>query len=310
MQRSSTQTVSSAELTRNFAYWQDRAMHGPVTITYHGRPRYVLLAAESWDAEQALIERDTTQRDLEYQFLVEHMDGGLLVIDRELKITDASSAAAMILGRTPAALTGSAIAEVLPPATHSALLSNLRHVLRSGEQAQFELMLDEESGARLRIRAVPWVEGVALLVRASYEDDEEARLAEQAALEKARAAHGRIEVLRLSVRGTVTTVESEFARLVGLPRDRILGLRFSDLLAVSDRSRARDAIEQVLSGRSEAEAFDAGLLNGGAEEIAARISIAPLASGYAVGGAVVIITINAQAALKERPAILPQAVEE
>lgn len=27
-------------------------MHGPVTITYHGRPRYVLLAAESWDAEQ------------------------------------------------------------------------------------------------------------------------------------------------------------------------------------------------------------------------------------------------------------------
>ncbi|WP_163364855.1 type II toxin-antitoxin system Phd/YefM family antitoxin, partial [Escherichia coli] len=64
-------------------------MHGPVTITYHGRPRYVLLAAESWDAEHVIGERDSTHRELEYQFLVEHIDGGLLVIDPELKITDA-----------------------------------------------------------------------------------------------------------------------------------------------------------------------------------------------------------------------------
>lgn len=267
-------------------------MHGPVTITYHGRPRYILLAAESWEAEQALIERDTTQRDLEYQFLVEHMDGGLLVIDPELKITDASSAAAMILGRTPAALIGAPVADALPAATHSALLSSLRHVLRSGEQAQFELTLDEENGTRLRVRAVPWVEGIALLMRVSYEGDEEARLAEQTALEKARVAHGRIEVIRLTVRGTVTMVEPEFARLVGLPRDRILGLRFADLLAVRDRAIAREAIEHVLSGRSEAEAFDTRLLCGGAEEIGARISIAPLASGYAVGGAVVIVTLD------------------
>ncbi len=292
MQRSSTQTVSSAELTRNFAYWQDRAMHGPVTITYHGRPRYVLLAAESWDAEQALGERDATQRDLEYQFLVEHMDGGLLVIDPDLKITDASSAAAMILGRTPTALVGTPVADALPATSHAALLSSLRHVLRSGEQAQFELALGEGSGTRLRVRAVPWVEGIALLVRVSHDGNEEARLAEQAALEKARVAHGRIEVIRLTVRGTVGMVEPEFARLVGSTRDRILGLRFVDLLAMRDRDVARDAIEQVLSGRSDAEAFDSRLLCDGTEEIRARISIAPLASGYAVGGAVVIVTID------------------
>ncbi|WP_256924140.1 PAS domain-containing protein [Sphingomonas sp. IBVSS2] len=267
-------------------------MHGPVTITYHGRPRYVLLAAESWDAEHGIAERDGTHRELEYQFLVEHMDGGLLVIDPELKITDASSAAALILGRTPPALIGSPITDALPASTHATMLSSLRHVLRSGEQSQFDLALDEDSGTRLRIRAFPWVEGVALLVRVSYEGDEEARLAEQTALEKARAAHGRIEVIRLTVRGTVTMVEAEFARMVGLARERILGLRFVDLLAVRDRTVARDAIERVLSGRSEAEAFDARLLCGGAEEIGARVSIAPLASGYAVGGAIVIVTLD------------------
>lgn len=294
MQRSSAQTVSSAELTRNFAYWQDRAAHGPVTITYHGRPRYVLLAAESWDAEHAVGERESNQRELEYKFLVEHMDGGLLVADPELKITDVSSAAALILGHTQTALVGAPITDALPTSTHVTLLSSLRHVLRSGEQAQFDLTLDEGNGTRLRVRAVPWVEGVALLVRVSYENDEEARLAEQTALEKARVAHGRIEVIRLSVRGTVTVAEIEFAKLVGLARERILGLRFVDLLAVPDRTVARDAVEKVLSGRSEAEAFDARLLSGGSEEIGARISIAPLASGYAVGGAIVIVTLDPQ----------------
>lgn len=292
MQRSAVQTVSSAELTRNFAYWQDRAMHGPVTITYHGRPRYVLLAAESWDAERSISDGESARRELEYQFLVEHMDGGLLVADTALRITDASSATALILGRSAATLVGSPITDVLPGSTHATVLSSLRHVLRSGEQAQFDLLLDEENGTRLRVRAFPWVEGVALLLRVSFEDDEEARLAEQTALERARQAHGRIEVLRLTVRGTVTMVEAEFAKLVGLARERILGLRFSDLLAVRDRTIARDAIERVLSGRSDAEAFDARLLCGGAEETAARISVAPLASGYAVGGAMVIVTLG------------------
>jgi len=92
----------------------------------------------------------------------------------------------------------------------------------------------------------------------------------------------------------VTVAEIEFAKLVGLARERILGLRFVDLLAVPDRTVARDAVEKVLSGRSEAEAFDARLLSGGSEEIGARISIAPLASGYAVGGAIVIVTLDPQ----------------
>ncbi len=267
-------------------------MHGPVTITYHGRPRYVLLAAESWDAEQAPGEKNGAQRELAYQFLVEHMDGGLLVTDTELNVTDASSAAALILGRLPAALIGAPITEALPAASHATLLSSLRHVLRSGEQAQFDLALDEEGGSRLRVRAVPWVEGVALLIRVSYDGDEEARLAEQSALEKARLAHGRIEVVRLTVRGTISLAEGEFARLVGLPLERVLGLRFVDLLAVQDRASAREAIERVLGGRSEAEAFDARLLCKGAEEMGARISIAPLASGYAVGGAIVIVTVD------------------
>ncbi|MEP9360861.1 PAS domain-containing protein [Sphingomonas sp. KR3-1] len=267
-------------------------MHGPVTITYHGRPRYVLLAAENWDAERSISEGESARRELEYQFLVEHMDGGLLITDPELRITDSSSAAALILGRAAATLIGKTIADVLPSATHVTMLASLRHVLRTGEQAQFDLLLGEETGTRLRVRAFPWVDGVALLLRVSYDGDEEARLAEQAALEKARQAHGRIEVLRLTVRGTVTAVEPEFAARVGLTRERILGLRFVDLLAVHDRTIAREAIERVLSGRAGAEAFEARLLSGGAEEIGARISIAPLASGYAVGGAMAIVTFD------------------
>lgn len=267
-------------------------MHGPVTITYHGRPRYVLLAAESWNAERSISDGENARRELEYQFLIEHMDGGLLVADPSLRITDASSAAALILGRSAATLVGTPITDVLPAPNHALLLSNLRQVLRSGEQAQFDLLFDQDQNSRLRIRAFSWVEGVALLLRVSHDADEGLRLAEQAALERARQADGGIEILRLDVHGTVATAEVEFARRLGLTREKILDLRFADLLAMEGRPRARRAIEQVLGGRSPAEAFDAHLLSDGADEIAARVALAPIAHGYTVGGAMVIVTFG------------------
>lgn len=266
-------------------------MHGPVTITYHGRPRYVLLAAESWDAERSISDGESARRELEYQFLIEHMDGGLLIADPMLRITDASSTAALILGRSAATLVGTPITDVLPAPTHAPLLSSLRQVLRSGEQAQFDLLFDQENNTRLRVRAFSWVEGVALLLRVSHDDDEQARLSEQAALERARQAHGGIEVLRLDVRGTVEQVEVEFARRLGLTREKVLGLRFADLLALDDRAVARDAIERVLGGRAAAEAFDARLLSDGAEGIPARIALAPIANGFTVGGAMALVTL-------------------
>lgn len=290
MQHSPIQTVSSAELIRNFTFWQDRAAHGPISITYHGRPRYVLLEAESWGEKRPSGCAEANRRQLEYDFLVEHLDDGLIVTDENLRITSASSAAALMLRQPVAVLVGESLFEALPGSVHAALNSTLRHVAGTGERARLDLPFDEAHSTRLHVRIFPWVNGVALLLRIGHDDDRAVQLGDCAALQKAQRIHGGIHVLSLSMRGTVISAGAGLANTVGVPQERICGLRFSDLFAVRDRTAAREAIEQVLVGRSQAEAFDARLLRAGSDEIGTRTSMAPLVNGMSIAGAMVIIT--------------------
>ena len=44
-----TETVPAAEVKKNFELYQDRAQHAPVTVTHHGRPSVVILAADEYE---------------------------------------------------------------------------------------------------------------------------------------------------------------------------------------------------------------------------------------------------------------------
>lgn len=284
--------VSSAELIRNFSYWQHRAALGPLTVTYHGKPRYILVAKDAWDAvaQDGPVGVAGDVRELEYDFLVEHMDGGLLLLDAELAIYEASTAAALLLGRTRAELEAQPLRNILPPAVAGAVVEHLRDVLRDGEQSQFDLRWDAPGDARLRVRAFPWVRGVAMILRVHYANDDSARLAEHSALEKARAAHGGVSVVRMTLRGTIATADPELTGLLGFSRDRLLGLRFVDLLDLKDRPRAREAIEQVLGGDLDSTVIEVDMLSNKGGKLASRVAMAPLLEGYAIGGAILLVT--------------------
>ena len=43
------ETVPVAEVKRDFELYQDRALHGPVTVTRHGHPSVVSLAADEYN---------------------------------------------------------------------------------------------------------------------------------------------------------------------------------------------------------------------------------------------------------------------
>lgn len=42
-------TVTSAEVQKNFGYWQDQALRKPVRVTRNGHPKIVLLAVEEYE---------------------------------------------------------------------------------------------------------------------------------------------------------------------------------------------------------------------------------------------------------------------
>jgi len=284
--------VSSADLIRNFSYWQHRAALGPLTVTYHGKPRYILVAKDAWDAatHDGPAGAPADARELEYDFLVEHMDGGLLLLDTELAIYEASTSAALLLGRSRSELEAQPLRSILPPAVAGAVAEHLRDVLRDGEQSQFDLRWDGPGDTRLRVRAFPWVRGVAMILRVHHANDENMRLAEHSAFEKARVAHGGVSTVRMTLRGTIAMVDSELTAQLGFSRDRLLGLRFVDLLDLKDRPRAREVIEQVLSGERDSAVVEVDMLSNEGSKLRSRVAMAPLIEGYATGGAILVIT--------------------
>jgi prevent-host-death family protein len=48
------ETVPIAEVKKNFALYQDQALHTPVTVTSHGRPSVAILAANEYERLRSL----------------------------------------------------------------------------------------------------------------------------------------------------------------------------------------------------------------------------------------------------------------
>src|ERR1700761_426082 len=73
--------VSAAELRRNFGVWQERAMHTPVLVLRHGKPRLMLCSTEQFQA----VAPDQAVDDA-VSGIPEHTSEGFIVLDRQLNI--------------------------------------------------------------------------------------------------------------------------------------------------------------------------------------------------------------------------------
>lgn len=286
--------VSAAEITRNFGMWQDRAGQGPLVVTHHGRPRCVLISAESY---QAIAEAsglgaagEERARDaIEHALLAERVGAGLVELDRTLAIRGANALGAMMLGLPAGALVGRALAEIAPTLATGLAGARLKRAARDGEEARFECPMPD-AGA-VSVHAFPWPEGVALLLRRSGLDEQGARIeAEAGALDAALAAHGGVALVRLTVRGTIAGADRAFAALSGFEAERLRGVRAVDLMALGARAELGGVIERVLSG-SGPQAIDCRLLVNGGDERAVRIALAPVPEGMAVAGAAMVVTL-------------------
>ena len=290
-----TDSVTSAEITRNFGYWQERAQHQPLTITHHGRPRYVLVSNDRWQELSHADQGDRPPLDqgtLEFALLMKHMDGGLVIIDNDLKITQSSSEATLLLGHAHGEIVGQRIEDILPAMGCGPAIACIRHVSRTGEETHFELPGETPHHPPLRIKAFLWPNGVALIVRVFHDRDLDKAVIDSDALERARIAHGYIATVNLTVRGTIALPDANFAALTGLAHKQLRSTRFADLVVPASRPAVRDAIEAVLEGSAASRALASTILTNAGIEVPVRISIAPIANGFAISGAVMLITSN------------------
>lgn len=282
----SLQYVSSAEITRNFGAWQDRAARAPLVVTHHGRPRSVLLAA---DAYAKISHAEALE---EYEVIVDHaplserIDAGFIILDQSLALRDLNTLASVMLGRSRDKLIGSSLFELLPGIDEEPCHTQVRRVLRNDAPVRFRLL--GRDGRDMHVHVFPWPTGLALTMQSASADEEaEGELARARALRTALHTHGNIGTAQLTVRASIAEVDPNFARIVGIAPERLIGSRVTDLFAVASRDALGVAIEHVMSGGA-AEAFDARLLVDEGDE-ARRVALAAWREGYGIGGAVLVL---------------------
>ncbi|MBA2933208.1 type II toxin-antitoxin system Phd/YefM family antitoxin [Sphingomonas sp. CGMCC 1.13654] len=288
LERQAPRFVSAAEITRNFGMWQDRTAQGPLIVTHHGRPRCVLVSATAWQ-QMASIEpvSDDERALIEHDLLAERIDSGFVALDGDLMIRGANALGAMMLGHARDTLVGLSFAEAMPVLADGPVGGQLRRTLRSGEDGR---LIAPHGGGKLRVHVFPWPDGVALTLRPAGEEDEADHAERTAvALREAIEAHGAIGTAQISMRGTIKTADAGFARMAGFTAGRLVGVRATDLLALSARTKVSEAMEDVLSGKG-ARSVDSRLLVNGAEERPVHIAIAPIVEGYGTSGAVIVLS--------------------
>ncbi len=288
LERQAPRFVSAAEITRNFGMWQDRAAEGPLIVTHHGRPRCVLLSEPRYRALSGGEEPVPRDRALiEHDLLAERIDCGFIALDTALIVRNANALGAMMLGHAREMLAGISFGEAMPRLAEGPVGSQLRRTLRTGHVGH---LIAPHGDGKLRAHIFPWPDGVALTLRPTGEEDE-AEHAEQmaAALRAAIEAHGEVGVVQLSVRGTITQADTTFASMAGFTPGRLVGVRATDLLALSARAAVTEAIEAVLTGGAAAS-INSRLLVNGAEERPIRVALAPVIEGYGTAGALMLVS--------------------
>jgi PAS domain S-box-containing protein len=267
--------VTAAEITRNFGMWQDRARDAPVVVTHHGRPRCVLLSANSFNAmrQPENLEARISQIGLEQSILAERIDAGFLVLDQLLNVTIANTFASMLFETARDMLTGARLSDLIPDFADSVVEAQLRRALRSREAIHTSVVLNNQ---QMHLHAFAWPGGLAMTIKPSEgEERSEQMEAENAAFRTLIQMDERVGVATLTVRGTLSKVDEGFASVTGLDAQRLQGTRMLELILRHDRALVGEAIEAVFRG-SKRDSVDASLLNNNGEDVPIRILLAAL----------------------------------
>ena len=288
------QFVSAAEITRNFGMWQDRAAHGPLIVTHHGRPRVAILSADDYDALRIddASSSGATGAGAELSILLDHIPSPFAAFDDQLSFRRLNAAARAYWGLSDQDLIGRPLTHAFPQLDEGLIQAQLRRVLRSREDASFDAPSHLYPDRMLRFRAFAYAGGVATVFNdVGNEVDNERDAARRIGLAKANDAHGGVGVARLTVRGTFDDVGGALAALAGFEGSKLLGVRFADVLALKRRGELAEELEAVLTGAGP-RAFDSDLLVNGGGELPVHVALAETREGFAVTGAMLLLTVR------------------
>jgi prevent-host-death family protein len=286
-----TASVPAAELMRNFGRWQDRAAHGPVFVTNHGRPRLVLMSIEEFERLGPLPPATSgIAMDPVTGLLLDRLDDGFVAFDDREIVRRINTAAALYFRRPAEEVVGLPLDQLADPTGNAESIGYVRRAISAGEVGMFEMASASYPGEIIRVQIFPFPGGGACLFRNVTPQRRAAEVAAgQTALSDALDSHGGVIHARLTAEGTFAEISESHALRLGVAAERLAEQRFVDLLATSSRTKGRVLFEAVVQ-QGQPRAFDGQLMIDGISERAVRIAYAPLRAGFAIDGVMLVIT--------------------
>lgn len=283
------QRVSAADFIRGFANWRLEAARKPVVVTHHGKDAHVLISLDDYrrlDGEGPQADR----LDASLPGLVDAVRDGIIVIDTALRIVMLNPAASDMIERPAAALIGQELAAALPNLKTNLVHSHIQRLLVHRERFSGEIpgLLRPRQWARVDLVPIPV--GGALIFRdiSAAMDDVAAGDTREATL-AAMEAQGLIARASITVREMIEDANDALTALVGVEPSAIRRVRFSALLAMSERAAFAEALEGVFRAGIPARLMSALVTREGVAT-PVLLTIAERRGAYASDGAVIVMT--------------------
>jgi len=286
--------VSAADISRNFSFWQDRAMTHPVVITRHGKPRVVLVSVDDFNTGRNGPENLRSPLDSGHALkaVFNHMIEAFVALDSELRVTSVNRAFEDMLGRTEGDLLDRTLQDAFPNAQRL-FFEFLRRTLMTGDVSELEFPSALAPGRVYRSRAFPYQDGVAAVLQ-SRQDDYDAHHQNsvlQAQVDASQQLPG-VSWASLSLRGAFDGCSEKFCASVGLACSDLMGTPFIQLIKPASRGGVSLAMEACINDRTT-RAAEAIMFAKGLGEAPVTVAFAPIIDAAAVSGLRVAVAARA-----------------
>ena len=245
--------VTAAEVGRKFGDWQVRALISPVTITHHGRPRFVLSSVEHFHGRaEARSSTDHTigsrEAGAQLHAVLNQVQECFLAFDRTMVIIESNPAAQLFIGLSREELIGRDLRAIFPETEGSIVWDFYRRVIKTGVPEEFQMISSIRSGERVRLKVFPYDGGGVAVLFANLAASEEAQILKvrSEAVSGALQGEASLSLIRLNSRGGIEAVDAAFAQMSGFSEPQLLGMMLTDIVRMQDRTLLARSINAAM----------------------------------------------------------------
>ncbi len=282
-------SVPAADIIRNFGYWQQQALSGPLAITHHGRARVMMISREMYEQlQRAQLKPQADTTDL--GILIDSMAEGFVLVDKDQRVLRMNLVAEAFFDLRLSEVRGLSLSDPIFKAANQTLRDAFERVQLTREMETLHIDSMMRPGRRLRVRVFPYGEGVAILFVNTTEQDRLRRDAENMrALRVALGRQKQVSILRLDIRGALQSADEMLTELTGFTLSDLQQTRLLDCVVPADKGLVDTVYGPLLTSGKAGVATLRVIVKSGEERLL-KMALVPIIRDAVLTGTMLMIT--------------------